>query len=150
MCKRTNVFIMFICGEAWGMRGITNLYLCNPKFFCNYQLGLLPVVLCFNRSGFAYIWLRKMLILETLKFTSLVFDLREHPDITVGLFSSIFLMGTGWVSSPSIAWENERDCISRRRHFKNKFSLLSFSLPCLNGLYWKCITAKLPTWSFNM
>lgn len=40
-----NQLLITICEEAWGMRGVTNLYLCHLVFFCNYQLGLMPVVL---------------------------------------------------------------------------------------------------------
>lgn len=43
-CLKKQLLIT-ICEEAWGTRGVTNLYLCHLLFICNYQLGLMPVVL---------------------------------------------------------------------------------------------------------
>lgn len=150
--KKTNLFITFICEEAWGRKGITNLYLCNLMFFYNYQLGCMPVVLwIFNRSGFVCVCLGKLLVLLTMNFTSSVSDPKWHPGISLHLLRSLLLIRTDWGPSTSIGMREWKSCDPRRwQHLENNFTLLSFSISCLDGHYYKRITASLPTWSFHV
>lgn len=113
--KKPPLYIIFVCGKACGMRGISNLYLCNLMFLCNYQLGLKPEVLCFfNRSGFVCMCWGELLLLVTINFTSLMFGLRWHWGTSLYLLRSLLLIGTGWASASVEGGENEIDCNSRR------------------------------------
>lgn len=131
--KKPNLFITFICGEAWGMRGITNLYLCNLMFFCNYPLAGMPVVLwIFNMSGFVHIRLGKLLVLLTVNFPSLVFDPTWHPGFSLCFLRSLLFIRIGWSCLQVEVWDSERDCDSGGwQHSENNFTLLSPSKPCL-------------------